>query len=226
MTSKCFCLIFFLDVYKRSHIVPWFFAFLPWSPVSQGDDEIFSTSQTNDVTQEDVIFRLSTVDGHFGFCRFEDKKKRGGTRDFKEKQTLLHKLKKEKKGALREIRKDSQFLARVKLNETIERFVVLFIIWVFSASYYHVFGPFDSATKSIQGADLIHLGIGEVRQWHVRVFFQMIRMFRWVKFLIYSRDSERKRKVKDIHNMLANQEGEFKALKRPKKKSWDDLIPF
>ena len=66
--------------------------------------------------------------GHFGFCRFEDKKKRGGTRDFKEKQTLLHKLKKEKKGALREIRKDSQFLARVKLNETIERFVVLFII--------------------------------------------------------------------------------------------------
>ncbi|XP_069566913.1 nucleolar protein 14 isoform X2 [Brachyistius frenatus] len=79
-------------------------------------------------------------------------KKRGCTREEREKERLKHKYKKEFKGALREIRKDSCFLAREKLNE------------------------------------------------------------------VMSRDAERKRKVKELFGSLATQEGEWKALKRRKRK--------
>uniref|UniRef100_A0A3Q0SD01 NOP14 nucleolar protein homolog (yeast) n=1 Tax=Amphilophus citrinellus TaxID=61819 RepID=A0A3Q0SD01_AMPCI len=79
-------------------------------------------------------------------------KKRGSTREEREEQRLKHKYKKEFKGALREIRKDSRFLAREKLNE------------------------------------------------------------------VMNRDAERKRKVKELMGSLATQEGEWKALKRKKKK--------
>ncbi|XP_056289220.1 nucleolar protein 14 [Pseudoliparis swirei] len=79
-------------------------------------------------------------------------KKRGSTREEREKERLKHKYKKEFKGALREIRKDSRFLARVKLSEVMDR------------------------------------------------------------------DSERKRKVRELFGSLATQEGEWKALKRRKKK--------
>uniref|UniRef100_A0A7N6A2L6 NOP14 nucleolar protein homolog (yeast) n=1 Tax=Anabas testudineus TaxID=64144 RepID=A0A7N6A2L6_ANATE len=79
-------------------------------------------------------------------------KKHGSTREEREKERLKHKYKKEFKGALREIRKDSRFLAREKLNE------------------------------------------------------------------IMSSDAERKRKVKELLGSLATQEGEWKALKRKKKK--------
>ncbi|KAM9820068.1 nucleolar protein 14 [Neosynchiropus ocellatus] len=79
-------------------------------------------------------------------------KKRGCTREEREKERLKHKYKKEFKGALREIRKDSRFLAREKLNE------------------------------------------------------------------VMSRDAERKRKVKELFGSLATQEGEWKALKRKKRK--------
>ncbi|XP_047426590.1 nucleolar protein 14 [Mugil cephalus] len=79
-------------------------------------------------------------------------KKHGSTREEREKERLKHKYKKEFKGALREIRKDTRFLAREKLNE------------------------------------------------------------------VMSRDAERKRKVRELFGSLANQEGEFKALKRKKKK--------
>uniref|UniRef100_A0A3B5KYW4 NOP14 nucleolar protein homolog (yeast) n=1 Tax=Xiphophorus couchianus TaxID=32473 RepID=A0A3B5KYW4_9TELE len=48
-------------------------------------------------------------------------KKRGSTREEREKERLKHKYKKEFKGALREIRKDSRFLAREKLNEVMNR---------------------------------------------------------------------------------------------------------
>lgn len=48
-------------------------------------------------------------------------KKRGSTREEREEQRLKHKYKKEFKGALREIRKDSRFLAREKLNEVMNR---------------------------------------------------------------------------------------------------------
>ncbi|XP_017262985.1 nucleolar protein 14 [Kryptolebias marmoratus] len=79
-------------------------------------------------------------------------KKRGCTREEREKERLKHKYKKEFKGALREIRKDTRFLAREKLDE------------------------------------------------------------------VMSRDAERKRKVKELLGGLATQEGEWKALKRKKKK--------
>lgn len=49
-------------------------------------------------------------------------KKRGCTREEREKERLKHKYKKEFKGALREIRKDSRFLAREKLNEVMNRY--------------------------------------------------------------------------------------------------------
>ncbi|XP_022618566.1 nucleolar protein 14 [Seriola dumerili] len=79
-------------------------------------------------------------------------KKRGSSREEKERERLKHKYKKEFKGALREIRKDSRFLAREKLNE------------------------------------------------------------------VMNRDAERKRKVKELFGSLATQEGEWKALKRKKRK--------
>ncbi|XP_072309280.1 nucleolar protein 14 [Eucyclogobius newberryi] len=79
-------------------------------------------------------------------------KKRGSTREERERERLKHKYKKEFKGALREIRKDSRFLAREKLNDVMQK------------------------------------------------------------------DHERKRKVKELLGGLATQEGEWKALKRRKKK--------
>ncbi|XP_040054513.2 nucleolar protein 14 [Gasterosteus aculeatus] len=79
-------------------------------------------------------------------------KKRGCNREEREKERLKHKYKKEFKGALREIRKDTRFLAREKLTEVMDR------------------------------------------------------------------DSERKRKVRELFGSLATQEGEWKALKRMKSK--------
>ncbi|KAJ7986855.1 hypothetical protein DPEC_G00332740 [Dallia pectoralis] len=48
-------------------------------------------------------------------------KKKGNTKEEREKEKLKHKYKKEFKGALREIRKDSRFLGREKLNEVMAR---------------------------------------------------------------------------------------------------------
>ncbi|KAI7796260.1 hypothetical protein IRJ41_020469, partial [Triplophysa rosa] len=79
-------------------------------------------------------------------------KKRGDTKEEKERERLKHKYKREFKGALREIRKDSRFLAHEKLSD------------------------------------------------------------------IISRDTERKRKVKELYGSLSTQEGEWKALKRKKGK--------
>ncbi|XP_077354608.1 nucleolar protein 14 [Festucalex cinctus] len=79
-------------------------------------------------------------------------KKRGVTREQKEEHRLRHKYKKEFKGALREIRKDTRFLASEKLNDVMRG------------------------------------------------------------------DAERKRKVKELFGSLATQEGEWKALKRRKRK--------
>lgn len=59
------------------------------------------------------------------FVRLDYGKKRGSTREEREKERLKHKYKKEFKGALREIRKDSRFLAREKLNEVMNRWVFL-----------------------------------------------------------------------------------------------------
>ncbi|XP_073680177.1 nucleolar protein 14 [Garra rufa] len=48
-------------------------------------------------------------------------KKRGNTKEEKERERLKHKYKREFKGALREIRKDTRFLAREKLNDVMSR---------------------------------------------------------------------------------------------------------
>uniref|UniRef100_A0A8C8M8M7 Nucleolar protein 14 n=1 Tax=Oncorhynchus tshawytscha TaxID=74940 RepID=A0A8C8M8M7_ONCTS len=63
---------------------------------------------------------------HLPFCkplnsRLDYGKKRGNTKEEREKERLNHKYKKEFKGALREIRKDTRFLAREKLNEVMGR---------------------------------------------------------------------------------------------------------
>ncbi|XP_010640058.1 nucleolar protein 14 isoform X2 [Fukomys damarensis] len=77
-------------------------------------------------------------------------RKQGSTKEEQERKRLIHKHRREFKGAVREIRKDNQFLARMQLSEIMER------------------------------------------------------------------DAERKRKVKQLFNSLATQEGEWKALKRKK----------
>ncbi|KAL6470624.1 hypothetical protein MHYP_G00217430 [Metynnis hypsauchen] len=79
-------------------------------------------------------------------------KKRGNTKEERERERLKHKYKKEFKGALRELRKDTRFLAQAKLSD------------------------------------------------------------------IMSRDAERKRKVKELYGSLATQEGEWKALRKKKRK--------
>lgn len=79
-------------------------------------------------------------------------RKRGNTKAEKERERLKHKYKKEFKGALREIRKDTRFLAHTKLSDSLRR------------------------------------------------------------------DAERKRKVKELYGSLATQEGEWKALKKRKRK--------
>ncbi|XP_069798101.1 nucleolar protein 14 [Narcine bancroftii] len=79
-------------------------------------------------------------------------KKRGSTEQERERLRLIHKHRREFKGAIREIRKDAQFLARHKFSDIVQR------------------------------------------------------------------DSERKRKVKMLMNSLATQEGDWKALKRKKRK--------
>jgi ribosome recycling factor len=43
----------------------------------------------------------------------------------REKMKLVHKYKKEMKGAVREIRRDRDFLAKVQLKETMKRYIDL-----------------------------------------------------------------------------------------------------
>ncbi|NXA31400.1 NOP14 protein, partial [Eudromia elegans] len=80
-------------------------------------------------------------------------RKLGGSKKEQERKRLIHKHKREFKGAIREIRKDNQFLARLQLEEILER------------------------------------------------------------------DAARKRKVKELLGSLATQEGEWKAMKRKKRKN-------
>ncbi|XP_041916607.1 nucleolar protein 14 isoform X2 [Alosa sapidissima] len=79
-------------------------------------------------------------------------KKRGNTKEQREQERLKHKYKKEFKGALREIRKDTRFLAQEKLSDVMRR------------------------------------------------------------------DSERNRKVKELFGSRSTQEGEWKSLKKMKRK--------
>lgn len=49
------------------------------------------------------------------------KKHKVQSKEKAERDKLLHKLKREKKGALREIRRDQAFLGRLKIKERIKR---------------------------------------------------------------------------------------------------------
>uniref|UniRef100_A0A8C6YMK1 NOP14 nucleolar protein n=1 Tax=Nothoprocta perdicaria TaxID=30464 RepID=A0A8C6YMK1_NOTPE len=92
----------------------------------------------------------SQILSHFSL---EFGRKLGGSKKEQERKRLIHKHKREFKGAIREIRKDNQFLARLQLEEIMER------------------------------------------------------------------DAARKRKVKELLGSLATQEGEWKAMKRKKRKN-------
>jgi hypothetical protein len=48
-------------------------------------------------------------------------KKRAGSRDLRNEAKLLHKMKREKKSAKKELRKDTAFLAKQKAIETRDR---------------------------------------------------------------------------------------------------------
>lgn len=48
-------------------------------------------------------------------------RKQGGSKKEQESRQLIRKHKRELKGAIREIRKDNQFLARTQLSEIMER---------------------------------------------------------------------------------------------------------
>ncbi|CAG12449.1 unnamed protein product [Tetraodon nigroviridis] len=106
-------------------------------------------------------------------------KKRGCTREEREKERLKHKYKKEFKGALRELRKDSSFLAREKLSEVIQRCVG-------KRPPSSPEGRSETCSPSSSSLSF--------------------------------RDTERKRRVKELFGSLASQEGEWKALKRKKRK--------
>lgn len=56
---------------------------------------------------------------------FEGRKKRVGSKEKQEHDKLQHKIKREMKGAIREIRKDNAFIAREKLKEQIEKYITI-----------------------------------------------------------------------------------------------------
>lgn len=53
--------------------------------------------------------------------RLEFGRKQGNSKEEQERKRLVHKHRREFKGAVREIRKDNQFLARMQLSEIRER---------------------------------------------------------------------------------------------------------
>lgn len=53
--------------------------------------------------------------------RFVVGRKRARSKADAERQKLLHKVKREKKGAIRELRRDSSFLAREKLKDQLAK---------------------------------------------------------------------------------------------------------
>lgn len=68
--------------------------------------------------------------------RYDGKRHKAQSKEKAELQKLQHKLKKERKGALREIRRDNTFLGRVKIQQQIQRYVVF--IYLFNFKRLHV----------------------------------------------------------------------------------------
>jgi hypothetical protein len=54
---------------------------------------------------------------------FDGKKKRGGSKRILEEQKIQYQYKREMKGAIRDVRKDQQFLSRHKLQEQMAQYV-------------------------------------------------------------------------------------------------------
>lgn len=54
------------------------------------------------------------------FCRYDDKRHKPMSKERAEREKLLHKYKKEKKGAMREIRRDRTFLAKIQIKQQIK----------------------------------------------------------------------------------------------------------
>lgn len=63
---------------------------------------------------------------HIVLYRYEGKQRKMQSRAKSDRDKLTHKLKKETKGALREIRRDKDFLAGIKLRQKIQRLVNVF----------------------------------------------------------------------------------------------------
>lgn len=64
------------------------------------------------------------------FCRIDGQSFRTTSQAKQERDKLLHEYKREMKGALREIRKDRSFIARVKVSEQAQKSVFLFFFLV------------------------------------------------------------------------------------------------
>lgn len=68
------------------------------------------------------IYQKFVLNTFVYFCSFEGRKKRVGSKEKLERDKLQHKIKREMKGAIREIRKDNAFIAREKLKEQIDKY--------------------------------------------------------------------------------------------------------
>lgn len=54
------------------------------------------------------------------FCRYDGKRHKSVSKEKAEKEKLLHKYKREFKGAIRELRRDRDFLAKVQIEQQIK----------------------------------------------------------------------------------------------------------
>jgi hypothetical protein len=95
------------------------------------------------------------------FClsfSFDGRKKLPGTKAAREKAALKIKTKREFKGAVREIRKDTQFIARQKLVDQIERQVYdLIVIEVILVLQFSIFKNLSCLQIVVQNALFYYL---------------------------------------------------------------------
>lgn len=71
-------------------------------------------------------------------CSYDSKRHKPQSKEKAERAKLLYKIKKEQKGALREIRKDRSFLGRIKINQRIQRLykIASLTFFVFINTYF------------------------------------------------------------------------------------------
>ena len=83
------------------------------------------------------------------FWSFEGRKKRVGSKEKLEREKLQHKIKREMKGAIREIRKDNAFIAREKLKEQIEKYVEInFLLYNLLLNHHWILQGHTAQTQS------------------------------------------------------------------------------